>query len=213
MQRLMSHLSLIVVFFLCSTTLWAVEATKEGALNFVKSTVDNAVSDLEAQKDSIQNNTRAIYPLIDRVVLPHFDFELMAKSVLGRSWNDATPQQQAAFVKEFRALLVRTYAVSLVESAGTQVTVSYDNRVILREGKRVTALVKTKVARKGKATVAIDYDIYFNPSKNTWQVFNITAEGVSLVTNYRGQYADKIKTVGIDGLVKELNNLNVKEQK
>jgi len=33
------------------------------------------------------------------------------------------------------------------------------------------------------------------------------------VTNYRGQYADKIKTVGIDGLVKELNNLNVKEQK
>jgi phospholipid transport system substrate-binding protein len=213
MQRLMSRLSLILVLLLGSATLWAVEATKEGALGFIKSTVNNAVSELEAQKDSVQNNTRAIYPLIDRVVLPHFDFELMAKSVLGRSWNDATPQQQAAFVKEFRALLVRTYAVSLVESAGTQVTVSYDNNVILREGKRVTALVKTKVVRKGKATVAIDYDIYFNPDKNTWQVFNITAEGVSLVTNYRGQYADKIKTVGIDGLVKELNSLNTKEQK
>ena len=187
MQRLLSYL--VIVFLIFTPPAWAASATKEGALAFVKSTVDGAVSELEAQKDAIQNNTRAIYPLIDRVVLPHFDFELMAKSVLGRSWNDATPQQQAAFVKEFRALLVRTYAVSLVESAGTQ------------------------VARKGKATVAIDYDIYFNPDKNTWQVFNITAEGVSLVTNYRGQYADKIKTVGIDGLIKELNSLNTKEQK
>lgn len=213
MQRILSRFSLIVIFLLFSVSSWATDATKEGALNFIKSTVDSAVSELEAQKDSIQTNTRAIYPLIDRMVLPHFDFELMAKSVLGRSWNDANPQQQAAFVKEFRALLVRTYAVSLVESAGTQVTVSYDNNVLLREGKRVMALVKTKVARKGKATVAIDYDIYFNLDKKTWQVFNITAEGVSLVTNYRGQYADKIRSVGIDGLIKELNSLNLKEQK
>jgi phospholipid transport system substrate-binding protein len=211
MQRLLSYL--VIVFLIFTPPAWAASATKEGALAFVKSTVDDAVSELEAQKDAIQNNTRAIYPLIDRVVLPHFDFELMAKSVLGRSWNDATPQQQAAFVKEFRALLVRTYAVSLVESAGTQVTVSYDNNVTFREGKRAMALVRTKVVRKGKVTVAIDYDIYFNPDKNTWQVFNITAEGVSLVTNYRGQYADKIKTVGIDGLIKELNSLNTKEQK
>lgn len=211
MPRLMSYL--VVVFLIFSSSAWADSATKEGALNFVKTTVDRAIGELEVQRDAIQNNTRAIYPLIDRVVLPHFDFELMSKSVLGRSWNDATPQQQAAFVKEFRALLVRTYAVSLVESAGTQVTVSYDNNVTFREGKRAMALVKTKVARKGKAVVAIDYDIYFNPDKNTWQVFNITAEGVSLVTNYRGQYADKIQSIGIDGLIKELNSLNVKEQK
>jgi phospholipid transport system substrate-binding protein len=41
-----------------------------------------------------------------------------------------------------------------------------------------------------------------------WKVYDLTVEGVSLVTSYRGTFADQIQQVGIDGLIKILADKN-----
>jgi len=41
-----------------------------------------------------------------------------------------------------------------------------------------------------------------------WKVYDLTVEGVSLVTSYRGTFADQIQQVGIDGLIKTLADKN-----
>jgi hypothetical protein len=58
-----------------------------------------------------------IYELVNQIVLPNFDFELMSRWVLGRAWQQATPEQRRQFADEFRTLLVRTYAKALLEYA------------------------------------------------------------------------------------------------
>jgi phospholipid transport system substrate-binding protein len=39
-------------------------------------------------------------------------------------------------------------------------------------------------------------------------VYDLTVEGVSLVTSYRGTFADQVQQVGIDGLIKTLVDKN-----
>jgi len=62
--------------------------------------------------------------LVDDKIVPYVNFEKMTQLAVGRGWRQATPEQRAALTREFRALLVRTYA-----GAVSQVT---DHRVELR---------------------------------------------------------------------------------
>ena len=41
-----------------------------------------------------------------------------------------------------------------------------------------------------------------------WQVYNVNVGGVSLVTNYRTEFANDIKTMGIDGLINKIKTQN-----
>jgi phospholipid transport system substrate-binding protein len=54
--------------------------------------------------------------------------------------------------------------------------------------------------------VLVDYDMEKMP--DGWKVYDLTVEGVSLVTSYRGTFADQIQQVGIDGLIKTLTDKN-----
>jgi len=43
---------------------------------------------------------------------------------------------------------------------------------------------------------------------DVWKVYDITIEGVSLVTNYRGQFSNEIRQGGMDGLIQKLVEKN-----
>jgi len=58
-------------------------------------------------------DTSRMAQLIEEKIAPHFDFQRMTRLAVGRSWRQATPEQQAQLVTEFRALLVRSYSKRL----------------------------------------------------------------------------------------------------
>src|SRR5438105_3598945 len=51
-----------------------------------------------------------IMALVDNTIMPNVDFARMTSAAVGRSWRQATPEQQQRLQDEFKALLVRTYA-------------------------------------------------------------------------------------------------------
>ena len=52
----------------------------------------------------------------------------------------------------------------------------------------------------------VEYAMYFYQGK--WQVYNVNVGGVSLVTNYRTEFANDIRTIGIEGLITKIKNQN-----
>ena len=76
----------------------------------VVQTADKMMAKLKEEKDVIKKEPNKVYDLVNEIVLPHFDFELMAKRVLGKYWRTATDKQRAEFISAFRGVLVRTYA-------------------------------------------------------------------------------------------------------
>jgi len=168
----------------------------------VRSTADEVISELTANRDELENNPEKLYRMVDEIVLPHFDFERMARYVLGKHWRDATPEQQEKFVAEFKTLLVRTYATALFEYTGQEIVYKPFRH---EEGDR-KAVVKTEVQPSDGPAIPIDYALIQNSEE--WKVYDVKIDGLSLVTNYRSQYGRIIQTRGIDTLISELSAKN-----
>ena len=168
----------------------------------VKLTSQDVLAIVKQDKDIQSGNQKKIYELVDAKVLPHFDFTHMTTLAVGRHWKTATPTQQQALVKEFRALLVRTYSSSLA----TYKNQTIDYKPLKSQPGDTDVTVKTQVLQSGGQPIPIDYSM--EKTAAGWKVYDITVDGVSLVINYRSSFANEIRQSGIDGLIKTLVNKN-----
>lgn len=168
----------------------------------VKNTTQEVTTILKRDNASMANDTRKLYALIDAKVLPHFDFNKMTMLAIGRYWRQATPVQQQALVKEFRTLLVRTYANAL--SAFNNQTIEFKPFTMAAGATDVT--VKTQVKQPGAQPIPIDYSM--EKTGAGWKVYDVAIDGVSLVLNYRGSFGSEIHKNGIDGLIRTLQAKN-----
>jgi len=169
----------------------------------IKDTVREVLDIVRADKELRAGNQKKMLELVDAKVLPHFNFERMTKLAVGKGWRTATPEQKQALQAEFRILLVRTY---------TKAFTSYRDQIVeVRPAKLDSAAtevtIKTEIIKPGsQQPIMVDYDMEKTPAG--WKVYDLTVEGVSLVTSYRGTFADQIQQVGIDGLIKTLADKN-----
>ena len=200
MKKSFCHvLFLVTAFFFATATVVAAEMAPDA---LVKETSQDVLEIVKKDKDIQAGNKQKVYALVDAKVLPHFDFKRMTQLAVGKSWRQATPAQQDALVKEFRALLVRTYSTSLS---------TYKNQVIDYKPLRMQpsdtdVTVKTVVKQPGGQPIPIDYSLQKNA--DGWKVYDVVVDNISLVTNYRGSFASEIRQSGIDGLIKTLVEKN-----
>ncbi|MES2354562.1 MAG: ABC transporter substrate-binding protein [Pseudomonadota bacterium] len=190
---------LLVIFGLCATTAFAADVAPDA---LVKNTADEVLTIIRQDKDIQAGNTKKVVDLVQAKVLPHFDFTRMTRLTLGKNWNQANDAQKEALVKEFQTLLVRTYSVSLAQYRNQ--TLEYKPTRVAPEDK--DAVVKTLVNQPGGQAIPIDYRMEKMPQG--WKVFDISVDGVSLVTNYRSEFVSQVERGGIDGLIKSLSEKN-----
>jgi phospholipid transport system substrate-binding protein len=135
-------------------------------------------------------------------ILPHFNFTRMTRLAMGKNWSKASPQQKKKLEEEFRTLLVRTYYKALAVYSDHTIKVSPVKNI---EGKS-DATVKTEIIQSHGQPVSIDYSM--EKINSAWKVYDITVAGISLVINYRGTFNSKIRSGGVEGLLKALNKKN-----
>jgi phospholipid transport system substrate-binding protein len=168
----------------------------------VRQTGETVLAEVGARKAELEANPRLIYPLVENTVVPHFDFRQMSQSALGRFWRDATESQKEQLSQEFRELLVRTYATALLGYSGQ--TIEYLPMQYRSGDDKV--MVQTKISSAGAPPVPVNYRLYKENSR--WMVYDVVIDGVSLITNYRSQFASEVRRHGIDGLISALAEKN-----
>jgi phospholipid transport system substrate-binding protein len=146
-----------------------------------------------------QARTREV---VESKLLPNFDFTRMTALAMGRNWRQATPEQQQRLTAEFRSLLVRTYAGALNQYRDQQI----NYKPLRAEDKATDVIVRTEVVRPGQQPVQIDYGM--EKSGDSWKSYDVIVGGVSLVTNYRDEFNEQIRSGGIDGLIRTLADKN-----
>lgn len=165
--------------------------------------VTNDVLNIVRQDKAIQSgDTQRVIALVDEKVLPHFDFRRMTMLAVGRDWRNATPAEQERLIAAFRTLLVRTYSNALTQYRDQTI----DFKPLRAAITDTTVQVRTEVQQSGAQPVTIDYVLEKAP--DGWKVFDVIVAGVSLVTNYRGSFADEIRKGGVAGLIQSLESKN-----
>jgi phospholipid transport system substrate-binding protein len=163
-----------------------------------RTTTQEVITILKQDKDLQRGNLAKVHELVEAKILPNFDFNRMTQLVLGRHWPRASPKQKQELVTEFRNLLVRTYSSSL--TAFTDQTIEFKPLTMKPEDTDVT--VRSEILQPGGQPIPINYSFY--KTAFGWKVYDVTIDGVSLVTNYRASFASTIRQSGIDGLIRTL---------
>jgi phospholipid transport system substrate-binding protein len=164
----------------------------------VSQTVHDVQQIIRDDPELASGNGQKTMELVERVILPHFDFQHMTMLAVGRDWSHASPEQQQALVDAFRALLVRTYSGALALYKDYKVDV-----LPMKAQNSDDASVRTKVSNAGAPPVQMEYRMH--RTKEGWKVDDVAVEGVSLVTTYRASFKQEIERVGFDGLIKMIN--------
>ena len=175
-------------------------ADDEAPLNLVKSTVNKIIEVVKQYPGDSQTKVRRAE--IRKIIEPVFNFNEMAKRSLGDNWNKATPAQQEEYLKLFSDLLASTYLKKIDQVK--EDTVSYKGHKV----KGDQALVKTDVNYNGDL-----FPMIYKMKKDStgWRVYDVSIENISLVVNYRNEFAGIVRKDKIEGLINQLKEKVKKE--
>jgi phospholipid transport system substrate-binding protein len=181
----------------------AAGAASDDPRALVIDTTEKVLAKIREERTALDANPRLVDQFIIEIVLPHFDFEAMARLVLGKHWRRADAAQREAFVKEFRDLLVRTYATALLEY--TEEVVEYSPLTVKPGDTEVT--VRTEIDQPGGLGIPVHYRM--ERQEQGWKVYDVTIDGLSLIGNYRNTFANDIRSGSLDALIDSMKKRNL----
>jgi phospholipid transport system substrate-binding protein len=145
---------------------------------------------------------------IEAIAYDVFDFTTMSKLVLARNWRKLDKEKRAEFVREFKQNLSRTYGTRIDRYDQEKIDV-YDSRVEPRDD----VSVMTRIIGGEFDGAEITYRL--RNRQDRWRIIDVVIEGVSLVSNYRSQFAEILNSGTIDDLLAKLRDKNfvIEEEK
>ncbi len=197
--------TIMLCYLLLSATIYAIESPQ----TIIKSAAEAMTSELNRDLSSVKKDPNIAYHLINKHLASAFNFNLIARYVLGRKhWKAASKLQQREFVSAFRRLVVRFYSKALLKYLNEKQVTSLKPTVrFLPEKEKIDkryATVYSEVETEGFKSVTVKYDLRYSIKKKKWQVYDLSVEGVSLVTTYRSSFQKIISQQGINGLIQDI---------
>lgn len=202
------YLSAFVLFVALACGSLALQAQSVNANQhpaaFIEAVTAQTLDVVKKDKAAQAGDRTAINNLVDQYVLPYVDFEKTTRLAAGRHWRDASAKQRADLVEAFKGTLIRTYSGSLSD-VNNLATI---NVAPFRGDENANdVVVRSSVIQKNGPAIAVDYRMENTPEG--WKIYDLNAEGIWLIQNYRNQFSQVVNQQGIDGLIKTLNNQNM----
>jgi len=179
----------------------AVRAADEAPDALIKRMSAEVLDNIKADKSIQAGDVSKVMALVESQILPNVNFTRMTASAVGRSWRQATPEQQRKLQDEFKILLTRTYSGALAQVKDQTVNV----KPLRAAAADTEVVVRTEVMGKGDP-VQLDYRL--EKVGAAWKIYDLNVLGVWLVETYRTQFAQEINAKGIDGLIASLSERN-----
>ena len=183
---------LYAVFSLLILSQTVIADDKIAAQEFLKSKLDRVFEVLHQEDLGQQAKNKEIV----ETVSPMFDFPLMAKLSLGRKyWPDLSGDHKERFTELFVERLRQSYLNKL--TTYTDEKIIYESPVAVKKKVHVPTLLISK----GKK-ISMLYKLY--SSNNTWKIYDVEIQGVSIIRSYRSQFKEILQNGTFDDLLQKM---------
>ncbi len=179
---------------------------EKGPVDVLQGMSDHVIQIIK-QDPSVLDDKARLRSIADQVVIPNIDFIALSQSVLGVTWRKATPRQREVFEREFRALLMNTYLASISRADYHGQSIKYLPMRNPPTGDR--AEVDAEIEQPNGPLIHVQFRLYRRDGAD-WKVYDVVAEGVSLVITQRSSFSTIIRDKGLDGLIAILEDRNNK---
>jgi phospholipid transport system substrate-binding protein len=184
-----------------------------GPVVMLQSATHRLLVKMEQERSQIKADSNRLMALANEVLVRHFDINAMSRWVLGSHWKAATSEQQQRFTEEFQTLVIRFYVSAMFDDPKLlDEIIAMGDRIINFEPvtwdastKKVT--VNSLFSIPSGLEVPVNFKLYFAKS-GEWLIYDVSVDGISLVTNYRNSFSAEIRKDGIELMLQRLINKN-----
>jgi phospholipid transport system substrate-binding protein len=189
----------VVIGFSIATAYATSDSTPVAA---VQEMSKNVLSALKSNQSRLNSKT-VLDSLVNSYFMPYINKERMAQMVVGRNyWNTASVDQRDTFIRQFKDMVVSTYAAAIASYDGDKVRI-YRSR---EDSGSDVSTVKTAIVRKSGQVIPINY--YMSQTPDGWKVYDFSVENISMVNSYRAQFAPVLAEGGVRALNVKLQDHN-----
>ncbi|WP_434653670.1 ABC transporter substrate-binding protein [Pseudomonas sp. R3-56] len=162
------------------------------AHDIIKTTTDQLLADLSANKEKYKQDPGAFYESLNRIVGPVVDADGISKSIMTVKYSrKATPAQMTRFQENFKRSLFQFYGNALLE---------YNNQGITVDPAKDESGERTSVGMTVKGNNGAVYPVSYTLEKinGEWNVRNVIINGINIGKLFRDQFADAMQRNGND---------------
>lgn len=192
----------IVVSFLFAMLLWNFPATASvdvpSPTAQIRERIEGTIRILNRADLRAKARKSEREELLRKEIRPAFDFGEMSRRSLGVRWRERTPEEKRKFEDIFAELLENSYLGKIETYKGEKI------RFVRERVEDSYAEVNTVIVTSGQREIPIDYRVTMKEGQ--WRIYDVVIEGISLVGNYRAQFAAILEKSSFDELVKKLQS-------
>lgn len=182
-------------------------AEQKDPVQFLHSITDQVLTELKLSHHA-NTNINEVNRIVDNFIMPNVDFDEMCQWITGRGiWSKADPSERDNFAQALKQLLIKTYANTL--NNYTEEKIEFQNYSGNLSFKRIQ--IKSTVIRANKENLSVDYRLI--AKDNSWKVYDVIIEGVSVAQGFRAQFSDDIKKHGMRYVTQKIQEHNNKNQR
>lgn len=189
----------------------AAGATADDPKEMLERTTREMIQSLEAEREVVRQRPQRLFELVQQVLVPRVDVGRMARWVLGKHWRGATPEQQVRFTAAFETLLVRFYVSALLDDPNDidRLLAAADHLIAFLPATRLDdnrTQVRSEVRVPDGPMVPVTFSLLLEGGD--WKVYDVNVDGISVVNNYRSNFASEIQRGGLPDLIERLEQRN-----
>jgi phospholipid transport system substrate-binding protein len=166
----------------------------------LKTAGTNLFSRISANQQAIAKFPHLMRDIVEEELMPSIDYRYASYRILGKHLKKISKEQRVNFVKAMRHYLVRTYSIALSKYKNQEVVFESEKPT---KGKIIIG-IKTQIIEQGAPTINIVFKMRQNKKTKQWKAFDITVEGISLLSTKQAELNKKITRQGIDHVTLEL---------
>ncbi len=130
--------------------------------------------------------------LVVETISDVMDYDEMARRVLGQEWKALSDRDRKSFVDAFRQFMESSYEGRFKDYSGEEVRYLGEQRV------GDFAEVRTRLVSR-KVNLPVSFRLMHRGE--TWRVYDILVDGISLVGNYRAQFTSVLREASFQALL------------
>ncbi len=200
----------ILSLLFISNTLAATNSSIPAPDDMLKVATIKMLRSINDNRAAIKQHPDKLKSLVEEIIMPHLDFIAASKMVMGKYWRNSDINQKKKFILEFRTLLLRFYSSALAEYlTGRDKDLAEDLiryfPIKLNNGETAIT-VRAEIKTDSGQPIPLRYRVHL--TKKGWKIYDISVEGISMITTYKTNFATQFKTQGVDALIASLVEKN-----
>lgn len=188
---------LLVVTAFLSSSLFA--QTQQSPDRLLESVADTLFADIAKVNSNGNASKEAMSEIVEKRLMPHIDVKFVSFKLLGKHIKGIEREQAVQFIDAVEHYLTGTYASALMKYTGQKVVFERNNTKSDSE----YATVNTQIIEPNAPTIDLSFKLRLGKN-NEWKVYDIVAEGISLLSAKQKEIIQRISDVGLEQVTSEL---------